>query len=127
MKTESAIHQHAITQPQAEAAMSVAALVMRIELQTALVKASAAAVKSRREDLSEWAELDSARNEFAENTKETRNEIAKLAKAYREAIARTEEGRALTEARERLALFKGKLNATVMERRQVLMPFAEGE
>lgn len=121
-----AIVQRGIDQPAAKAAMRLAVLQIQLADAKAMAKAAGEAVKARREDMAQWAELDGARTQFAADTKETRQEIAALAKAYREAIAKTDEGRTMERERERIRSLTAKLAECSLESRQMLMPFAEG-
>ena len=117
--------QKGIEQHAAQQAMRLAVLACQVEDKAALAKGAAAALRTAREDMAEWAEYDGARAEFQANTAETRKELAELGKAYREALARTEAGRYHEGVKLDLRMLRGRLKAAAQESRQMLMPYAE--
>ena len=106
--------------------MRIASLDMQLEDCKTMLAAAANTLKAEREELPAWAEYDGARTEFAEDTKERREELRELAKAARDAMDKTETGQLMQRERAAIRSIKARLVTARAEGRQLVMPFAEG-
>lgn len=126
MAMETVIVKRGINQQQATAAMTVAVLQVQLQDTQARLKAARDAAKQDRERHAEWRELDAARAELENATREQRAHIADLAKRWRAALEKTEAGDLIAADTERCRELRSRLKAATTEHRQMLMPFAEG-